>query len=267
MQQHLGLESSLCISRLVFAFDPTDSDDEVIPIGKQTLNPSHIFYTPCSGIWQSVWIEAAPANYITELQLFAGADGQGMSRSLSLQRFVYLPQSVTVNATVSTSNNGTADVVIVISEKGSNVTVCTQKGSSNTPLSFSLDGTPKLWTPESPNLYDVTIKLGDDVVSSYTAFRTISRGLVDGIERPLLNGEFTFIFGTLDQGFWPDGIYTPPNREAMVYDLQALKNLGFNMLRKHVSATLCTQPATRADMLLRSKSKPRSSIKHATRWA
>lgn len=76
--------------------------------------------------------------------------------------------------------------------------------------------------------------MGSDVVSSYTGFRTISKGTVDGIVRPLLNGKFIFQFGTLDQGFWPDGIYTPPNREAMVYDLHVLKNLGFNMLRKHV---------------------------------
>lgn len=79
--------------------------------------------------------------------------------------------------------------------------------------------------------------MGLDEIASYTGFRTISKGTVDGVVRPLLNGEFIFMFGTLDQGFWPDGIYTPPNREAMVYDLQTLKNLGFNMLRKHVSRT------------------------------
>jgi beta-galactosidase/beta-glucuronidase len=77
--------------------------------------------------------------------------------------------------------------------------------------------------------------MGMDVVNSYTGFRTISKGVVDGVVRPLLNGEFIFMFGTLDQGYWPDGIYTPPNREAMVYDLEVLKSLGFNMLRKHVS--------------------------------
>lgn len=77
--------------------------------------------------------------------------------------------------------------------------------------------------------------MGKDVVQSYTGFRTISKGTVDGVVRPLLNGEFIFMFGTLDQGFWPDGIYTPPTKEAMVYDLQMLKSLGFNMIRKHVS--------------------------------
>ena len=76
--------------------------------------------------------------------------------------------------------------------------------------------------------------MGNDTVKSYTGFRSISRGMVDGIERPLLNNEFIFAFGTLDQGFFPDGGYLAPNREAMIYDLQTLKKLGFNMLRKHV---------------------------------
>lgn len=69
---------------------------------------------------------------------------------------------------------------------------------------------------------------------SYVGFRTIKKGVVDGVARPLLNGEFILIFGTLDQGYWPDGLYTPPSREAMVYDLKVLKGLGFNMVRKHV---------------------------------
>ena len=77
--------------------------------------------------------------------------------------------------------------------------------------------------------------MGDDLVTSYTGFRTISTGVVKGVQRPLLNGDFIFMMGTLDQGYWPDGIYTPPNNEAMVYDIKTLKDLGFNMLRKHVS--------------------------------
>lgn len=77
--------------------------------------------------------------------------------------------------------------------------------------------------------------MGKDQVESYTGFRTISKGTVNGVVRPLLNGEFIFMFGTLDQGFWPDGIYLPPTKEAMVYDLKMLKNLGFNTVRKHVS--------------------------------
>ncbi|KAK3675974.1 hypothetical protein LTR78_004166 [Recurvomyces mirabilis] len=199
---------------LVFVHDPTDSDPYVIPIGKQTLKPSHIFYTPCSGIWQSVWIESAPSNYITDLQVAAGANGQ-------------------INATVSTSGNGTAGLKIEVIDRKDNSTVATHDGPANTACTFNVDSV-STWSPDTPTLYDIKVTLGDDEVSSYTGFRTISRGEVNGIERPLLNGKFVFPFGTLDQGFWPDGIYTPPNREAMVYDLQTLKSLGFNMLRKHI---------------------------------
>lgn len=120
----------------------------------------------------------------------------------------------------------------ILNDDGS--TLASHTGSSNTALTFNA-GDCKLWSPDSPTLYNVSVTLGNDVVTSYTAFRTISRGEVDGVQRPLLNGDFVFQFGTLDQGYWPDGLYTPPNREAMEYDLKMLKNLGFNMLRKHVS--------------------------------
>ncbi|KAJ5236507.1 Glycoside hydrolase family 2 N-terminal [Penicillium chrysogenum] len=197
---------------LVFVHDPTDDGDYVIPIGKQTLRPSHIFYTPCSGIWQSVWLETAPSNHITQLDLDANMDGQ-------------------VSITVHSSANETAEAEVTVHKDGE--TVATHKGPTNEQFQFTVSS-PMLWSPDSPNLYNVTVKLGDDQVESYTGFRTISRGKVDGIERPLLNGEFIFMFGTLDQGYWPDGLYTPPSKEAMVYDLQMLKKLGFNMVRKHI---------------------------------
>ncbi|KAJ5911594.1 uncharacterized protein N7473_000897 [Penicillium subrubescens] len=198
---------------LVFVHDPTDSGDYVIPIGKQTLRPSHIFYTPCSGIWQSVWIEAAPANYITQLDLDANMNGQ-------------------VNVTVHTSaTNTTSNVMVTVHDNGD--VVATHRGPTNQPFQFNVKS-PKLWSPNSPKLYNVTVTLGKDQIQSYTGFRTISKGTVNGVVRPLLNGEFIFMFGTLDQGFWPDGIYVPPTKEAMVYDLKMLKNLGFNTVRKHI---------------------------------
>ena len=118
-------------------------------------------------------------------------------------------------------------------DRGSNNTVATHSGISGSPFTFTVSS-PKLWSPSSANLYDIVVTVQGDTVYSYTGFRTISKGVVNGIERPLLNGEFLFLFGTLDQGFWPDGIYVPPNREAMVYDLQTLKRLKFNMVRKHI---------------------------------
>lgn len=106
-------------------------------------------------------------------------------------------------------------------------------GSSDTEVKFQVPS-PKLWSPSSPNLYNITVSMGSDTIQSYTAFRSIATGEVDGIKRPLLNGKFTFLVGTLDQGFWPDGLYLPPNKEAMIYDLKMLKSLGFNTVRKHV---------------------------------
>ncbi|KAA8643926.1 hypothetical protein EYZ11_006407 [Aspergillus tanneri] len=195
---------------LVFVHDPTDSDSYVVPIGKQTLNPSHIFYTPCSGIWQSVWIELAPENFITGLDLHANMEGQ-------------------VNVTVHSGKS--TPVMVAVHEAEDELTF--HHGTSNTPFQFEV-GEVDLWSPDSPTLYNVTVKMGDDEVTSYTGFRTISKGKIDGVWRPLLNGELLFMFGTLDQGYWPDGLYTPPHRKAMVYDLEMLKDLGFNMLRKHI---------------------------------
>ncbi|KAF8864380.1 hypothetical protein BDZ45DRAFT_36192 [Acephala macrosclerotiorum] len=198
---------------LVFVHDPTDSGDYVVPIGKQTLRPSHIFYTPCSGIWRSVWVESAPANYITALDVDANMGGQ-------------------VNMTVHSSSGTSVPVTVTIYESGAEKAIATGNETSNSPFQFTVPS-PSLWSPDSPTLYNMSIQFGSDIVRSYTGFRTISKGEVNGVVRPLLNGEPLFMFGTLDQGFWPDGIYTPPNGEAMVYDLEVLKSLGFNML-KHI---------------------------------
>ncbi|KAM0209464.1 hypothetical protein ACHAQI_006513 [Fusarium lateritium] len=197
---------------LVFVNDPTD--DQVIPIGKQTLRPSHIFYRSCSGIWQQVWLEAVPKDYITELDLSADADG-------------------TVSVTVHTSQNSSSPAKVVI-EGLNDEDLASHDGTTNKEFTFTAKS-PKLWWPDSPTLYNLTVTLDSgDKVQSYTGFRTISKGKVENVTRPLLNGEFVFQFGTLDQGFWPDGLYTPPNREAMVSDLVLLKKFGFNMVRKHI---------------------------------
>ncbi|KAK0662848.1 hypothetical protein DIS24_g1767 [Lasiodiplodia hormozganensis] len=197
---------------LVYVFDPTDSPGYVIPRGKQTRSPSHIFYRPCSGIWQTVWLEPVPAQHITRLDVAAGADGG-------------------VNVTVFGSTNQSVSVDFSITENGH--VVAQETGQCGSSFSLKVDS-PKLWSPDSPSLYNITVRLGDDEVSSYTGFRTITTGVIDGVRRPLLNGEFIFEFGTLDQGYWPDGIYTPPTLEAMEFDLHILKDLGMNMVRKHI---------------------------------
>ncbi|KAI1270414.1 glycoside hydrolase family 2 protein [Xylariaceae sp. FL1019] len=196
----------------VDVFDPTE-DGYNIPFGKQRNAPSHIFYTSCSGIWQSVWLESVPTEHVTQLDVAAGMDGK-------------------VNVTVNT-NKGSKEAVTVTVTDEHGTKVGRGSGKANKPFTFKVNS-PDLWSPESPTLYNLTVTAGDDTVESYTGFRTISSGVVDGVQRPLLNDEFFFHFGTLDQGFWPDGIYTPPNYEAMVFDLKQLKDLGFNMVRKHI---------------------------------
>lgn len=129
--------------------------------------------------------------------------------------------------------NSSSPYTVIVHELGSESAKATAKGNSGSPFVFQVEA-PDLWTPNSPTLYNITVKLGSDSVSSYTGFRTISRGEVDGIQRPLLNGEFEFFWSPLDQGFWPDGIYTPPTVEAMRYDLEKLKEVGFNAVRKHI---------------------------------
>ena len=138
-----------------------------------------------------------------------------------------------MTGSIYTSTNSSTAIQITIATRGDSGSTSTHQLSTG-DFSFTVDS-PELWTPDSPNLYDIEIAMGSDKVSSYTGFRTVGRGVIDGIERPLLNGEFVFFFGTLDQGFWPDGIYTPPTLEAMKYDLKVLKQLGYNGLRKHVS--------------------------------
>ena len=167
-----------------------------------------------------------------------------------------------MNVTVHSSGNGSTPVEITIYEPRSTDVKATSSGSANSAFQFTVDS-PDLWSPGSPTLYNISVKLGDDTIQSYTGFRTVSRGEIDGVERPLLNGEFVFQFGTLDQGYWPDGLHTPPSREAMIYDVQALKEVGYNMLRKHVWK--CTHPCRiHADFPSRSKLSRPCSTRHAT---
>lgn len=100
-------------------------------------------------------------------------------------------------------------------EKDTKKVVATHTGDSRSMISFKVDS-PKLWSPDTPHLYDVSIKLGEDEINSYTGFRSISKEAINGVQRIMLNGKAFFPFGTLDQGYWPDGLYTPPTYDAMV---------------------------------------------------
>lgn len=208
---------------LVFVYDPTDTGG-VRPVGKQAENPSHIFYTATSGIWQTVFLEPVPDVYVDKLDIDADMHGLVTIQVRASDQQSNIPVTVTVHSHQASPSQVATPLSLPL----------TATGTSNKSFRFQLDS-PKLWSPTTPNLYYFTVQLETDTVESYLGLRTIEKKAdKQGVVRPFLNGEFVFQFGTLDQGYWPDGIYTPPTREAMEFDLKLLKDLGFNMLRKHV---------------------------------
>lgn len=190
-------------------------DTDTVPLarGKQKTKRGGIWYTPQSGIWQTVWAELVPERYIGSL-LFTPELPEGRIR---WQVFSAAPQG----AKVSVCYQGEP-----VAEGGTDADGCGSAVIAPEQL--------HLWTPETPELYDVTVTLGADTVKSYFAMRTVGTGR-DAAGHPclLLNGEPYFHHGVLDQGYWPDGLYTAPSDEALIYDIRAMKDLGFNMLRKH----------------------------------
>ncbi len=203
---------------IVKVFDPTNEGYQ--GTGKQVTVPQGIWYTPVSGIWQTVWLEPVPQKHIIALKAIPNIDKQ------------YVQVSVETNQAIS------GYVKAQIMEPSGKV-VGSAKGKAGLPMHVYIKE-PKLWTPDSPYLYDMKISLFEggkevDVVNSYTAMRKISmKRDKHGVTRMQLNNEFLFHMGTLDQGWWPDGLYTAPSDEALKYDIEKTKAWGFNMIRKHV---------------------------------
>ena len=205
---------------LVRVWDPTDKGSQ--PRGKQVSNPEGIWYTPVSGIWQTVWLEPVAESYIIALKTTPDID----NRQLQVE--------------VKTNN---------LSYKGNRVEVSVFDGQHLIASGASVNGQPvcvampadmKLWSPDSPFLYSVKVRLlcngkEADQVNSYTAMRKYStKRDKNGIVRLQLNNQDLFQFGPLDQGWWPDGLYTAPTDEALAYDVQKTKDFGYNMIRKHI---------------------------------
>lgn len=190
---------------VVKVYDPTDQGFQ--PHGKQVSNPANIYYTPCSGIWQTVWLETVPKEFISGLEITPDID-----RSV-------------VNVTVRSASNAAVSLII----EGKAV-----KGKANTAIAVPVRSA-RLWSPASPYLYDLEVRLGNDQVKSYFGMRKISVAKdASGADRIMLNNKPYFNLGTLDQGFWPDGLYTAPTDEALAFDIRAIKAMGFNTIRKHI---------------------------------
>ena len=184
-----------------------DTDESWHSRGKQSSKRGGIWYTPQSGIWQTVWLEAVPESHITGLHFTPDIDA-GILR-------------ITVSA------NGAGECVLTLEGKE-------HRFPANQPAEIPVENV-RLWSPEDPYLYPFTLTFGADKVSSYFAMRkTEVREDEKGVKRLFLNGRPYFHNGLLDQGYWPDGLYTPPSDEAMIFDIQTMKDLGFNMLRKHI---------------------------------
>lgn len=197
---------------VVGAYDPNDGR---AASGKNGSRGDYIF---TSGIWQTVWLEPVEKQYISQIKL------------------------------VPDLKNNRLEVIAYTEDKELKVTAIADNGTSevartegNSNMSFYLPiREPRLWSPDDPFLYGLKLQLKDrkgkiiDEVSSYFGMRSVSMGKVDGVLRPLLNGEFVFHIGLLDQGYWPDGAFTAPTDKALLYDIELAKRAGFNVIRKHI---------------------------------
>ena len=175
--------------------------DPRYPWGKQKVQRGGMWYTPCSGIWQTVWLEPVPENHIRGLRVETGADWAEITAE------------------------GVRDGQIELEGQ----TYPLKDGKAHIVLSD-----PHLWSPEDPHLYGFTLTGGEDRIRSYFALRTLTTETVNGTARLCLNGKPYFFNGLLDQGYWSDGLYTPATPEGFESDVLAMKSLGFNTLRKHI---------------------------------
>ncbi|WP_294082517.1 glycoside hydrolase family 2 protein [Proteiniphilum sp. UBA5384] len=203
---------------IVKVWDPTD--DGYQAIGKQKNAPEGIWYTPVSGIWQTVWIEPVAAKSISSVTTIPNIGAGSLA------------------VAVDTRGTEAGDIVEVIVKDGATVVSTAKFAADQSATVAILDA--KLWSPDSPFLYDLELNLYSkgklqDNVKSYAAMRKISMGRdANGIMRMQLNNKDYFQMGPLDQGCWPDGLYTAPTDEALLFDIKKTKDLGFNMIRKHV---------------------------------
>ncbi len=202
---------------IVRVFDPTDLGGQ--PRGKQTLNPQGIMYTPTTGIWQTVWLEPVAKTSIQNLHMVPDIDNNRLVMTVNAQGAT--PQT---RAVVTVKDGG--KIIQTVAMRPGVETAIPMRGA-------------KLWSPDNPFLYDVSVALGDgitasDRVDSYFGMRKISVGLDDGTPKLMLNNRVVFQMGPLDQGYWPDGNLTAPTDAALKYDLEMTKKFGFNMVRKHI---------------------------------
>ncbi len=216
------------------------SDSSYHSRGKQTLRRGGMYYTCQSGIWQSVWIEEVPKNYIRQIRITPGSDLNSVSVDVS----TVSPTSVTMRfpgheKVKSPEISADVDRSLFGDSSFSSDTYPSPEAGSDAEFSyyhfeFTIDDA-HLWSPEDPYLYPIKITAGEDEVRSYFAMRSFTVETdPDGIYRFHLNHKPYFLMGVLDQGYWPDGLYTAPSDEALIFDIKEMKRLHYNMMRKHI---------------------------------
>ena len=202
-------------------YDPTNGGTQ--PRGKQIDNPNSIWYSPVTGIWQTVWLEPVPKEaFIRSLKIVPDVDNG------------------VVRITADVVGAGESGKIVFSQEAGGDLELDGVSGKPNEPIAVPVKN-PRLWSPDDPHLYKIQVLLMDgqaeprDTVATYFAMRKIAVAKdARGVNRLLLNGKPLLQFGPLDQGWWPDGLYSAPTDEALRYDIEVLKKLGMNMIRKHV---------------------------------
>lgn len=204
---------------LVKVWDPTDKGYQ--PRGKQVSRSEGIWYTPVTGIWQTVWLEPVSESYIQDLRITPDIDNSLLSLKVLVK-------------------DATSKDLVEVKVFDGQQLVAQGKSINGECVQVAMPENAKLWSPESPFLYTLKVSLKQggklvDEVSSYAAMRKYSsKRDANGIVRLELNNKPLFQFGPLDQGWWPDGLYTAPTDEALLYDIQKTKDFGFNMIRKHI---------------------------------
>lgn len=202
----LDVGSLICEGENLLSVEVTDTLDTELAYGKQRKDRGGMWYTPISGIWQAVWLESVPENYIKSLKITTSLD----------------------SVTICCDGGKEEKVLTLHTESGD-----TEYKFFGSTITLNIDS-PKNWTPEAPYLYYFTLTDGEDTVDSYFALRTVTVEKRGGIPYICLNNKPCFFHGLLDQGYYPDGIYLPATPEGYKWDILTMKELGFNMLRKHI---------------------------------
>lgn len=227
-------EVALCV------YDPSDAGVQLR--GKQKLERGGIWYTAQSGIWQTVWLEAVPEKRIESLEVDAQADAGVLELVVTVHDDESAANADPTALTVRLFD-GDAEVLAAVSnvpveavraDTGASAAGCAPQALCTHRLVLDV-ARPHRWSPEDPHLYRIELSFGSDTVKSYCAFRTVSMEPDEhGVVRLCVNHEPRFLRGVLDQGYWPDGLLTAPSDEALAFDIETCKKLGFTMLRKHI---------------------------------